>query len=108
MKEKDMQQQTQENRLAYQGDMGDGSSVYHMILAGRPVFEVRVDKAEKDIPLYIRAMGSTMAALEWQKTSCRAFTVEDGSRISADSMKEAVYGNLAFLLADLLVGPAQK
>lgn len=97
-----------ENKLSYQGDMGDGSSVYHMIIAGRPVFEARVDKAEKDIPIYIRAMGSSMAALEWQKTSCRAFLVEDDSRISADSMKEAVYGNLPFLLSDLLVGPVQK
>lgn len=94
-----------DNRLAYQGDMGDGSSVYHMILAGRPVFEVRVDKAEKDIPLYIRQVASP---LDWVKTSCRAFLVDDGSRISADSMKEAVYGNLPFLLADLLVGPVQK
>lgn len=94
-----------ENKLSYQGDMGDGSSVYHMILAGRPVFEVRVDKAEKDIPLYIRTAGMPD---EWKKTTLRAFTVEDGSRISADSMKESVYGNLPFLLADLLVGPVQK
>jgi len=97
-----------ENKLSYQGDMGDGSSVYHMILAGRTVFEVRVDKAEKDVPLYIRR-GDTLGQLQpWVKTSCRAFLVEDGSRVSADSMKEAVYGNLPFLLADLLVGPVQK
>jgi hypothetical protein len=46
--------------------------------------------------------------MSWTKTNCRAFLVEDGSRISADSMKEAVYGNLPFLLADLLVGPVVK
>lgn len=96
-----------EHKLSYQGDMGDGSSVYHMILAGRPVFEVRVDKAEKDIPIYIRPVGG-LPNFTWTKTNCRAFTVEDGSRISADSMKEAIYGNLPFLLADLLVGPVQK
>jgi hypothetical protein len=99
-----------ENKLSYQGDMGDGSSVYYMILAGRPVFAVRVDKAEKDIPIYIRKIGVKMANEDssWIKTTSRAFLKEGEDRISADSMKEAVYGNLPFLLADLLLGPVQK
>lgn len=95
-----------ENKLSYQGDMEDGSSIYHMILAGRLVFEVRANKAEEGIPLYIRR--ANVAGTPWIKTACRAFLVEDDSRISADTMKEAVYGNLPFLLADLLLGPAQK
>lgn len=95
-----------EHKLSYQGDMGDGSSVYHMILAGRVVFEARVDKAEKDLPIYIRRVN--VAGTPWIKTACRAFLVEDGSRVSADTMKAAIYGNLPFLLADLLLGPVQK
>lgn len=95
-----------EHKLSYQGDMGDGSSVYHMILAGRVVFEARVDKAEEGLPIYIRRVN--VAGTSWIKTACRAFLVEDGSRISADTMKAAIYGNLPFLLADLLVGPVQK
>ena len=92
-----------DNKLSYQGDQGDGYSVYHMILAGRPVLEVKVNKDEAGMPIYVRQAGSP---LDWTKTASRAFTVADGSRISATSMKEAVYGNLVFLLADLLVGPA--
>lgn len=99
------QQESAENKLSYQGDMGDGSSVYHMILAGRVVFEARVDKEEEGMPIYIRQLNSPLG---WHKTACRAFTVSDGSRVSAMSMKEAVYGNLPFLLADLLCGPVQK
>lgn len=95
-----------EHKLSYQGDMGDGSSVYHMTLAGRVVFEARVDKAEKDIPIYIRPVH--VADPTWIKTNCRAFLKDGEDRISADSMKEAIYGNLPFLLADLLVGPVQK
>lgn len=102
-----MEQQTKDNRLTYQGDMGDGSSVYHMVLAGRVVFEVRVDKAEKDIPIYIRPVGPGVVA-PWIKTACRAFVKDGEDRISADSMKEAIYGNLPFMLADLLLGPVQK
>lgn len=96
----------QEHKLAYQGDMGDGSSVYLMILGGRGVFEARVDKAETDIPIYIRRV--TLEGEPWMKTTSRAFLKEGEDRISADSMKEAIYGNLPFLLADLLVGPVQK
>lgn len=94
------------HKLSYQGDMGDGSSVYHMILNDRVVFEARVDKAEKDIPIYIRPVH--VADPTWIKTACRAFLKDGEDRISADSMKETVYGNLPFLLADLLLGPAQK
>jgi hypothetical protein len=108
-KEKAMQENT-DNKLSYQGDMGDGSSVYHMLLDGRVVFVARVDKAEKDMPIYIRKHGVKMDSLDngWMKTALRAFTVDDGSRVSAMSMKEAVYGNLPFLLADLLYGPIAK
>lgn len=96
----------EQHRLSYQGDMEDGSSVYHMFLADRVVFEARVDKAETGLPIYIRPVH--IPDTTWIKTSCRAFLVEDKSRISADSMKVSIFGNLPFLLADLLVGPVQK
>lgn len=99
-----MQQETADFKLSYQGDMGDGSSVYHMIWEGRPVFEARVSKDEEGMPIYIRAINGQT----WTKTASRAFAVEDGSRISAMTMKEAVYGNLPHMLADLLVGPVVK
>lgn len=94
-----------ENKLSYQGDMADGFSVYHMIIDGRPVLEVKASKDEAGIPIYVRQFGSP---LDWTKTACRAFTVEDGSRISAMTMQASLYGNLMFILADLLVGPVQK
>lgn len=104
------QQENDQNRLSYQGDMSDGSSVYHMTLAGRVVFRVKANKDEAGMPIYIHFPENQPNALlmDWSKTACRAFPVKDGSRISAISMKEAVYGNLPFLLADLLYGPVQS
>ena len=93
-------QEAPENKLSYQGDQEDGSSLYLMTLNGKVVFVARVHKDEPDMPIWIRAVNADT----WHKTSSRAFTVEDGSRISAMSMKEAVYGNLPWMLADLLLG----
>lgn len=89
-------------KLSYQGDKGDGYSVYYMMVDDRPVFEVQANKDEAGIPVYVRMVESPLG---WIKTPHRAFAVEDGSRISAMSMKEAVYMNYLTITADLLVGP---
>lgn len=96
-------QENADNKLSYQGDMADGYSVYHMLVNGKVVMEVKVSKDEEGMPIYIKKADSQLLAfLGWTKTTSRAFTVEDGSRISAMTMKEAVYGNLVFFLIDLL------
>lgn len=97
------------DKLTYMGDMEDGYSVYEMQLAGRPVFEVRASKDETGNPIYIRQAGSP---LDWHKTALRAFTGDENNQgfehITSDSMKQSVYGNLPWLMADLLCGPVSK
>lgn len=94
-----------DNRLSYQGDDADGYSVYEMKLEGRALFEARVSATEAGLPIYVRQVASPLG---WHKTTHRAFLVDDQSRVSAMSMKEAIYMNLPLILADLLVGPVQK
>lgn len=97
------------NKLSYSGDDAEGYSVHTLELAGRPVFEVRASKDEIGNPIYIRQAGSPLG---WTKTVLRAFVGDENNQgfehITSDSMKNSVYGNLPYLLADLLVGPVQK
>lgn len=104
-----MQVENADNKLSYQGDQADGASIYHMLLAGRVVMVLKVNVAEENMPIYVRKADEHVdSLLGFEKTALRAFPVEDKSRVSAMSMKEAVYGNLPFLLADLIYGPVQK
>lgn len=86
------------NKLSYTGDE-DGYSIYLMWLGGRGVFYAKASKDEEGMPIYIR----TVYGDSWMKTTSRAFAKDDGSRISAMTMKEAVYGNLPWLMADLII-----
>jgi hypothetical protein len=108
MKEKDMTESIG-NKLSYSGDDAEGYSVHTLELAGRPVVEFRASKDEKDCPIYMRQAGSPLG---WTKTCLRAFVGDENNQgfthITSDSMKNSIYGNLPYLLADLLVGPVVK
>lgn len=86
-----------ENKLSYQGDDAEGYSIYYMLVNSETLFEAKVSKDEAGNPIYTRRPGGV-----WGKTSMRAFAVEDGSRISAMTMKESIYGNMLFILAGFL------
>jgi hypothetical protein len=87
-----------DNKLSYVADDVEGASVYAMMLAGRDVFFVKAHRVEPGMPIYIQAAGSG----DWHKTASRAFLNDTQERVSATSMKEAVYGNLPWLMADLI------
>jgi hypothetical protein len=102
MKEKAMKENA-DNKLSYQGDDADGNSVYHMLINGKVVFQARVNKDEAGMPIYVSWPTDHVNNLHgWFKTTHRAFTVEDGSRVSAMTMKEAVYINLPLILLNLM------
>jgi len=87
-----------DNKLSYQGDDAEGYSIYYMLIKGKTLFEAKASLAETGNPIYTRLPGGV-----WEKTSMRAFAVEDGSRISAMTMKESIYGNMLFILADFIL-----
>lgn len=92
-------QENADNKLSYFSDNTDGSSVYQMKVNGVVIFAARAHKNEEGIPIYIRAEKHDAP---WIKTSSRAFLTDDNSRVSAMSMKEAVYGNLVYFLIELV------
>lgn len=98
------------NKLTYMGNSADGYSIYEMQISGRPIFEAKASQTEKNNPIYIRPSGG-LPNFNWIQTNLRAFVADEGNgfeHITSDSMKDSIYGNLVFLLADLLVGPVQK
>lgn len=95
------------NKLEYQGDDKDGYSVYHMYFGGKVVFQLKASKDETNQPIYVKFPDYDIRSTAgWAQTTHRAFLVDDKSRISAMSMKEAAYMNLPYILVGMLYGHA--
>lgn len=98
-------QENADNKLSYQGDDATGASIYHMLINGEIIFKVKASKDETGNPIYVMFPDTDPRSLMgWHKTPHRAFLVDDNSRISAMTMKEAVYMNLPWILVSLLYG----
>jgi hypothetical protein len=94
------------NKLSYVGNDEDGRSIYKMEIDDRTLFEAYAKQDEKGNPIYIRRTFPFPG--EWTKTPLRAFVSDEGNgyeHITSDSMKNSIYGNLLFILADMILGP---
>ena len=89
------------NKLSYVGQDAEGYSRYEFRLKDKLVFIAKAHKDEKDNPIYIAKANG----IGWIKTNLRAFVADEGNgfdHITSDSMKDSIYGNMVFVLADLV------
>ena len=99
--------------LKFRGAEGD-FDVYEYFKGGRAVFEVSINRTDPDLKIHVGKVGATFAKVneigkdvadygDLFETAGRAYMKDDGSRISADSVKSYVRPRAFSILANLYV-----
>lgn len=93
---------TKTNELVYvMDDETTGESTYAMYMNGEPVFYAYANKNVFDMPITVSI--PEFDAPRSVLPNCRAFLIDDMSRINGNSMKAVIYPNLAWIIASLYV-----
>lgn len=104
--------------LKFRGAEGD-FDVYEFFKGNRAVFEVSVNRTDPELKIHVGRVGATWAKVneidkdiadhgDLFETVGRARLKEDGSRVSADSIKTYVRPRAFSILANLFVAPAPQ
>lgn len=104
--------------LKFRGADGD-FDVYEYFKGNRAIFEVAVNRTDPDLTIHVGKVGATWALVsevskdiadygKLYETTGHAQLKEDGSRISADSVKNYIRPRAFSILANLFVTPAPK